>query len=124
MTIFRPFAALVFLAVTGTAFADTDCNDPPGQWKTREVLRQQTERHGWTIQRIKIDDGCYEVRAIDRRGNKVKAKYGPATLRIRSLEVEFGSDGDSSDYFRPASPALPAIEPRVPDAPASRGKNS
>ena len=121
MTLFRALAGLVILATTGTAFADTDCSDPPDQWKTREVLRQQVELHGWTVQRIKIDDGCYEVRGIDRRGNKFKAKFGPATLRIRSLEVEFGPHGDASDYF---GPVRPATEPRDLGLPASRGKHS
>lgn len=102
MTLFRTLAALAMLAASGVVFADTDCTDPIAEWKPRELLRQEVEQRGWTVQRIKVDDGCYEVRGIDRLGNKVKAKYAPATLRIRSLEVEFGPTGDTSDYFGPA----------------------
>lgn len=104
MTLFRTLVTLAVLAASGTALADTDCNDPIRDWKPREVLRQQVELRGWTVQRIKVDDGCYEVRGTDRLGNKVKAKYGPATLRIRSLEVEFGPNGDAADYIRTVQP--------------------
>lgn len=104
MPIFRIFIALTGLAVGGTALADTDCSDPPAAWKPREELRRQVELGGWTVQRIKVDDGCYEVRGNDRLGNKVKAKYSPATLRIRSLEVEFGPNSDASDYLLSARP--------------------
>lgn len=101
MTFFRTFAVLAALVGSGAAFADTDCTDPISQWKPRETLRQEVEQRGWTVQRIKIDDGCYEVRGTDRKGNKVKAKYSPASLKIRSLEVEFGPDADASEYIAP-----------------------
>lgn len=104
MTLFRLLALAAAMVASGAALADTDCSDPISEWKPRELLRQQVELLGWTVQRIKVDDGCYEVRGTDRRGNKVKAKYGPATLRMRSLEVEFGPEGDSADYIHPVAP--------------------
>jgi hypothetical protein len=93
--------ALASLAFTSAAWADIDCADPVEQWKPRDLVRQEAEKLGWTVQRIKVDDGCYEVRAVDRNGNKVKAKYSPATLRIRSFEVEFRPDANTSDYIAP-----------------------
>jgi hypothetical protein len=106
MVLFRTLAVLVALVACGSAYAETECSDPIVEWKPRELLRQAIELHGWTVQRIKIDDGCYEVRGIDRMGNKIKAKYAPASLRIRSLEVDFGLAGDASDY-------LPAVKPKA-----------
>lgn len=119
MTLVRTLAALAAIAISGSALADSDCTDPVAQWKPRDVLRQQVERGGWTVQRIKVDDGCYEVRGTDRLGNKVKAKYSPATLRIRSLEVDFGPDGDASDYATPPQPAKGRHGP----GPSSKGNN-
>lgn len=104
MTPFRLLALAAAMVASGAALADTDCSDPVSEWKPRESLRQQVELQGWTVQRIKVDDGCYEVRGTDRRGNKVKARYGPATLRIRSLEVEFGPEGNSADYVHRVPP--------------------
>ena len=97
---FSVLAGLIVLGASGMAYAETECTDPIAEWRPRELLRQQVEQAGWTVQRIKVDDGCYEVRGIDRMGNKIKAKYGPASLRIRSLEVEFGPAGDASEYVR------------------------
>lgn len=93
------FVVLTALACSGTASGHVDCTDPVEQWKPRETLRQEVEKNGWTVQRIKVDDGCYEVRAVDRNGNKVKAKYSPATLKIRSFEVEFQDASDTGDYL-------------------------
>ena len=98
MTLLRNLVAMAALLASSMAFADTDCADPIDQWKPRELLRQQVEQRGWTVQRIKVDDGCYEVRGIDRMGNKVKARFAPASLRMRSIEVDFGPAGDASDY--------------------------
>lgn len=93
-------AALFGLAVTGSALAAENCTDPVADWQPRERLRQQVEKQGWTVQRIKVDDGCYEVRGADRKGNSVEAEYAPSSLRIRSLKIEFREDGDTSDYLK------------------------
>lgn len=90
---------LAGLWASGAAWADSSCDEPVASWQSREVLRQQLEQKGWTVQRIKVDDGCYEVRGTDRLGNRVKAKYAPASLRIRKLEIEFSEGGDASGYL-------------------------
>jgi hypothetical protein len=110
MSLTRLSVAMLALALPATALADTHCPDPVATWKPREQVRQLFEQNGRTVQRIKVDDGCYEVRGVDRNGNRVKATYFPASLRIRSLEVEFGPSGDASDYLGPVQP---------PPAPAS-----
>ncbi|UUZ54503.1 PepSY domain-containing protein [Massilia sp. H-1] len=38
-------------------------------------MHREVQARGWTVQRIKVDDGCYQVRGTDRLGNKVKAKF-------------------------------------------------
>lgn len=90
---------LISLVLSGAALAGNDCTDPVADWQPRDALRQQLEQHGWEIQRIKVDDGCYEVRGIDKNGNAFKAKYAPASLRIRKLEIKFDQDGDAADYL-------------------------
>ncbi len=92
-------AALASILLSGTALAESDCIDPVADWKPREALREQLEQRGWTVQRIKVDDGCYEVRGIDGHGNKFKAKYSPASLHIRKLEIDFRQGGEASDYL-------------------------
>lgn len=92
----------VFIAsflLSGPAYASHDCTDPVSQWQAPEQLRQMMTDKGWEVRRIKVDDGCYELKGFDRKGNKVEAKFSPATLKIIELEVKFGDSGDASDYF-------------------------
>lgn len=89
-------ASLIF---SGAALASSDCTDPVADWQPREVLRQQLQQHGWEVQRIKVDDGCYEVRGIDKNKNAFKAKYAPASLSIRKLEITFDGDGSAAGYL-------------------------
>ncbi|MGV8805020.1 MAG: PepSY domain-containing protein [Polaromonas sp.] len=90
---------LAGVLASGAAWADGHCVEPVAGGQSREVLRQQLEQRGWTVQRIKVDDGCYEARGTDRLGNRFKAKYEPASLRIRKLEIDFSQGGDASDYL-------------------------
>lgn len=92
-------AALLGLLASGQVLAEDSCNDPVADWQPRDVLRQQVEKLGWKVLRIKVDDGCYEVRATDRKGNNLEAKYAPAALQIRSLEIDFQGGGDPSAYL-------------------------
>lgn len=90
---------LASLAFSGAAMAGTECTDPVSDWQPREVLRQQLQQQGWEVQRIKVDDGCYEARGIDKNGNAFKAKFAPASLRIRKLEITFDGNGVAADYL-------------------------
>lgn len=86
-------AVLAGLILSGPVLADDDdCTVPVADWQPREVLRQQLEQRGWTVQRIKVDDGCYEVRGVDNNGNAFKAKYEPASLRVIKMKTKNGKD--------------------------------
>ncbi len=79
----------VCLAIgTGRVLADEECKDPIASWQPREVLRKLLEDKGWVVHRIRIDDGCYQVRALDELGRQVEATYPPATLSLVELELE------------------------------------
>lgn len=91
---------LASLLLVGSVVAKEDCHDPVSQWQSQEKLRRMMESKGWNIRRIKVDDGCYEVYGRDRLGNHFEAKFSPATLKIRSLEIEFrGNHNDAADYL-------------------------
>lgn len=74
------------LAGSSTAFAGPHCHVPMADWQPREALQAKVSALGWNIQRIKTDDGCYKVYALDNNGQRVKAKFDPATLE--QLKVE------------------------------------
>jgi len=85
--------------ISGAALADDDCTDPVADWQPKEQLRQMMIDNGWEVQRIKVDDGCYEVKGLDRNGHRVEAKFSPASLKIVELEIKFEGSGDISDYL-------------------------
>lgn len=70
------------------ALAEEECRDPIAQWQTREALKKHLEKQGWVVHRIRIDDGCYKVRAIDEQGRRVKATYAPASLTLLEFKVK------------------------------------
>ncbi|WP_246047053.1 PepSY domain-containing protein [Colwellia ponticola] len=90
--------------VSGTALADDDCTDPVSQWQPRDQLRQMIEDKGWKVKQIKVDDGCYKVKGVDRKGNRIKATFFPASLKIRELKIKFDQSADASDYLDLATP--------------------
>ncbi len=95
---------IVSLVLAGSVLADEHCDEPVAHWQSRDALRQQLESHGWKVQRIKVDDGCYEVKGVDRIGNRFEAKYTPASLKIRELEIRFDHSGSASDYLDKPAP--------------------
>ena len=92
--------ALLSVLLSACALADDDCSEPVSDWQPRETLRQNVEQQwGWSVQRIKVDDGCYKLKGTDRKGNAIEASYSPASLRLRTLEIHFRDDGDARDYL-------------------------
>lgn len=89
---------LPILFLSGAVSADDDCTTPVAGWQSREVLREQLEKKGWDVQRIKVDDGCYEVKGINNEGNKFKATYEPTSLQIIELKIKLQNGGDA-DYL-------------------------
>lgn len=88
------------LLMSGSALADDDCDDPVANWQPREKLRKQLEAEGWTVFRIKVDDGCYEVKGRDPNGRRMEAEYSPATFELMEMERE---DDDHDDNRRDKS---------------------
>ena len=63
-------------------WAGDDCEAPVNRWQSREALRQWAVTQGWQIQGLKIDDGCYAIRATDAQGRLFKAKIDPETFKL------------------------------------------
>lgn len=79
------------------AWADGDCDAPVSRWQSREAVRQMAAQQGWDVQRLKIDDGCYEVYGKDAQGRSFKAKVNPETLRVVKIkrhDHDHDRDGD------------------------------
>lgn len=84
-------ALLAALVMAGGVRADDDdCQVPMADWKPRAAVEEMAKAKGWTVRRIKTDDGCYKLKGRDADGRKMKAKIDPATLAI--VEIEYHDD--------------------------------
>jgi hypothetical protein len=84
-------AAAAVLAGAGVALADDDeCEARVGDWQPRSAVVKMAEERGWTVQRIKTDDGCYEIICTDRDGRSFEAIVDPATLQVLATETREG----------------------------------
>ena len=80
----KTLTILAFLAVfpAGMALADDDCFVPMADLRPREDVARMAAEKGWTLRRIRIDDGCYEIKGRDAEGREFKLKLHPATLQV------------------------------------------
>ena len=62
---------------TGLATCDSG---PRTGWQPKEKLEQQLKEKGYTVRRIKEDGGCYEVYALDDKGQRGEFYFHPVTL--------------------------------------------
>ena len=109
MKSFLPIAVIIALTASGAALADDDCRRPMAEWQSREAVTAHVTALGVTAERLRIDDGCYEVRGRDSDGNRVGLKIDPTSLAILKLEVRFRSGADAVRY-------LPAVRGQVAKA--------
>ena len=90
----RSSLAILCLALAATpASADDDCDVPVPLWQSRDAVLQHANRQGWQVQRLKIDDGCYEIRGRDAQGRAFKARLDPQTLRVVKMKLR-NDDGN------------------------------
>ena len=71
---------------TGLATCDSGAREG---WQTQEKLTAMLKEKGWQVRRIKEDGGCYEVYALNEKGERVEAYFHPRTL----APVPTGSKG-------------------------------
>ena len=73
-------ALLVFAsAAAATGYATCD-SGPKDQWQSQDKLSAQLKEKGWQVRRIKEDGGCYEVYALNEKGERVEAYFHPRTF--------------------------------------------
>lgn len=93
----KTLMVLAFLAgfPTGMALAEEGCFVPMSDWQPREAVVKLAGEKGWTVRRIKIDDGCYEIDGKDQAGKRIEVTVHPATLEVLRIENEEPEgDGD------------------------------
>lgn len=72
-------AVLFTLPAQATGLATCD-SGPPEKWQRPSVLEKKLVDMQWKVRRIKVDGGCYEVYALNEKGQRVEAYFHPVTL--------------------------------------------
>ncbi|QDH31431.1 PepSY domain-containing protein [Burkholderia pseudomallei] len=97
-------AALASLMLGGAlgiraAMADDgdDCRAPLADWKPRDAVRALAQQKGWRVDKLKADDGCYEIKGHDADGKRFKAKLDPVTLDVVRMKREGERKRDHDD---------------------------
>lgn len=66
-------------------------------WITEEALEKILVSEGWTVRRMKVDGGCWEVYGTTPEGERVEAYFHPETgeklLVARRGKILFRADG-------------------------------
>ena len=104
-TLRRGLLALALGLAALPTWADDDCDAPVNRWQSREAVRQMAAQQGWQIQRLKIDDGCYEISGTDSQGRGFKAKIDSETLKV--LKMKQGDRQRSRERNRDRDHAAP-----------------
>ncbi|MEO9231464.1 MAG: PepSY domain-containing protein [Devosia sp.] len=88
----KPLLMLAVLAAlsSGPAFAGDDCFVPMAEWQPREAVVRLAAENGWSVRRIKVDDGCYEIDGQDAGGRRIKVTVHPSTLAV--IEFQYKDD--------------------------------
>lgn len=77
-------AAIAFPALTAAALASGDdamnCGTAPRDtWMSEDAARRLATDKGYKVRNVKVEDGCYEIYAIDSEGRRVEAYLNPTT---------------------------------------------
>ncbi len=125
----RTLTLATLVLVAPPLWASRDCDVPPEAWQPRSAVIDLAQRNGWQVERLKVDDGCYEIVGRDADGRRLKAKIDPGTLKVVGMKREHGDGGRERSRERerrqapPASAAPPANGPPAGSsaAPSSPG---
>ena len=71
--------ATVASSVQATGFATCDSGPREG-WQSQDKLAAMLKERGWQVRRIKEDGNCYEVYALDDKGQRMEVYFHPRTL--------------------------------------------
>jgi hypothetical protein len=82
-------ATAIMIAVATAAVGAEGCKGgPKSQWKSPDQAKQAAVNSGFTnIQKVILEDGCYEVVTVNGDGKIVGIHFDPVTLKLEKVEA-------------------------------------
>ncbi|MXN63621.1 PepSY domain-containing protein [Stappia sp. GBMRC 2046] len=75
--------SVLLTAGAGAAFASGDddlrINAPRDQWLSIPQVTEKYKAEGYDVRQVKVEDGAYEIYAIDKDGHRIEAYVHPVT---------------------------------------------
>ncbi len=88
-------AALIAATAAVPAFASSDtdnrasCRDvAKADWMSEDAAMAKATGQGLTVKKLKVEDGCYELYAIDKDGKRVEAYMHPGNGDIVKMKYD------------------------------------
>jgi len=83
-------AAVALVAATLPAAASSkSCgNAPQSEWMSIADVQAKAEGMGYKVRQVKIEDGCYEIYALDKDGKRVEAYLNPVTAEVVNTKID------------------------------------
>jgi hypothetical protein len=84
-------AAGLFLATLATAGAaaahgNVSCSVPKAEHRPMLELQRTLKGQGWTVRKVQVFNGCYEVYGYDEKSKAVEAFFNPKTFERLKVE--------------------------------------
>jgi len=84
-----PMIALAATVALPIAAQATTCTGgPQDQWMSQDQAAATATALGYSVRQVKIEDGCYEVYAKDKQGNRVEAYLDPVTGAVVKTKID------------------------------------
>lgn len=81
--------AAVAATLSAPAVASEYCTSGShDQWMSREQITEKAEAMGYKVQRIKAENGCFEVHALNENGARFEIYFDTVTGEVVKTERE------------------------------------
>jgi hypothetical protein len=81
--------AATFAAAIPAAASSENCGDAAqSQWLSIADITTKATGMGYKVRQVKVEDGCYEIYAVDKNGNRVEAHFNPVTAEVVKTETD------------------------------------
>ena len=75
--------AVTFAAAVPAAASSKNCgNAAQSQWLSIADITTKATGMGYKVRQVKVEDGCYEIYALDKNGNPVEASIHPDSAEV------------------------------------------
>lgn len=81
--------ACLSLLISSPAFAtdsSIDCGKGEGKWISQEEAQDKAAGLGYDVRKVKIENGCYEIYAINKEDQKVEIFMNPVSGEVVTIK--------------------------------------